>query len=328
MNSQTYQIYSQFLESVSQHGDHIALSPELDRGSVSGVIKPISLGRVDAFERGISWYSDIESLFHEGVAHGIIQDLIVHGSYGDFTFTPFSDLEITVVLSEGVLVSRKKADLFRRWVSRRLNPFIVQVDPLQHHGVFFLWNQIESAYDQAILPLCAYSNCWSLTGEVRSISCLDNTEALRKIYHNRLLSTLHALTSYDSAFLAQRASLYAVKQMLSNLFLVPPLYYQANGEMLDKRSAIERFLGLSEYPEMIESIKLASHKRANWPSAPRIIKALRRYTVSERIPQGRIDKALVYFCDCSFDEKDFVDKLGPKLKRGCATMLSRLNENV
>ena len=47
----------------------------------------------------IPFISELQSLQVKLEGSRLVNDMLVHGSYGDFTFTNFSDIEITVLLN-------------------------------------------------------------------------------------------------------------------------------------------------------------------------------------------------------------------------------------
>lgn len=111
-------------------------------------IAPLSYEEVCARESSCNWLTRLNDIFQEGLRGGILDEIIIHGSHGDYTQTNFSDLEITVIINNSVLKDSLQAISFSVWVRRRLNWFILSVDPLQHHGAFYLREDLVSRYDK------------------------------------------------------------------------------------------------------------------------------------------------------------------------------------
>ena len=123
-----------------------------ERGSASH--RSIRLAGVDNDRAAkLTWLSSLRDCIAPVRDKEIVQNAIIHGSYGDYTYTPFSDLEITLVLCDGAATNPRKLDELRRWRIRKLNPLLVRIDPLQHHGPFYVWPELLRGYDESIMPI-------------------------------------------------------------------------------------------------------------------------------------------------------------------------------
>jgi hypothetical protein len=251
-------------------------------------IYPFLMTKEDASQKNIWWFDDLVKLFELGKDLGVIKDLIVHGSFGDFTQTNFSDLEISVFVNESVFSSLGKKMLLSRWVRHQLNKLILKVDPLQHHGAFFLWEMLISNYDERILPVCAYETCWSVTGNSLEFQIIKNEKIMTEESRRRLTLTLSNLASPGKHFFRYGISNYSAKRYLSNIMLIPAFFYQSQGLKLNKKKAIEKFLK-EEIGDFSSALIVAAQLRDCWPETSNILRSLRPLLVSESIPQGRAD---------------------------------------
>jgi len=251
-------------------------------------ISPVLMTREEASQQNIWWFDDLVKMFESGKGLGVIEDLIVHGSFGDFTQTNFSDLEISVFVNESVFSSLEKKALLSRWIKHRLNKLILAVDPLQHHGAFFLWDTLMSNYDDRILPVCAYETCWSVTGNSLNFQVDKNKSRMIEESRRRLVLTLRKLANPEKHFFRYGLSDYSAKRYLSNVMLIPAFFYQAQGFTLNKKSAIEKFLK-EEVGSFSSALIVSTQIRDSWPKTSNLLRSLRPLLVLESIPQGRAD---------------------------------------
>ena len=255
---------------------------------IKKTVKPLKITDRLAGAEGVWWYCELLELYSEAKDLGIVWDIIVHGSYGDFSTTNFSDLELTVIVSPAVMNDRELKLRFSNWVKGRLNKFIVKVDPIQHHGAFYIWPQLQKFYSELILPCSSYDSCWSITGSQYDFFVVDDVDSVKLASHYRLKLTLQKLITPERYFFRFGYCDYSIKQYLSNLMLVPAFYYQSKGESLNKKSAIQRF-----YNEKVgffsRILQDASDLRESWPASSKVLRRVRPIFVSDNIPQNSLD---------------------------------------
>ena len=172
-----------------------------------------------AFE--FEWIREIKRLFQEGLRCEVLENIIIHGSYGDNTYNNYSDMDLTLLLADSVWDDKKKMKLCEKWIRREVYPFLYKVDPLQHHGPFYLWRSLMNCYDNSILPVDVYSDAWAV----------EPTDLLFKVYIPTLKSeflsliTCEALLNPSERFFKHGYSLFAMKRFLSNLMLIPAFFF-------------------------------------------------------------------------------------------------------
>ncbi|MEM1040459.1 MAG: hypothetical protein AAGI12_13440 [Pseudomonadota bacterium] len=233
----------------------------------------------------LAWYDELNYIYGYGKKIGIVKDIIVHGSYGDFTFNNFSDVELTIFFSsEAEYCNNKAIQSFYRL----LNKFILSVDPLQHHGAFALGPKTVLSYDAADLPLEAYSNCWSMTGKRIFVKKAFRNSDCRSIGVKRLRDTVRSLENPDINFFKYGSNLYTQKRFLSNIFMIPTYLLNASGEMVSKKDSFSKYK-IYNIPNTVQLIDCASQMRNTWPQKPQNFARARRTYSQYRMPVGRID---------------------------------------
>ncbi|MGD7033802.1 hypothetical protein [Methylotuvimicrobium buryatense] len=221
----------------------------------------------------------------------IYETLIIHGSFGDFSFTEYSDLEITIVLGDVFCIKESTVSNQLVAINKMVNELIIKVDPLQHHGAFFINKYDISNYNESILPLCAYDNCWSLTSKEMEFTISNSVDDTKIVSRKHLELTLDRLRNPE-LFFRYGIGMYSIKQLLSNFLMVPVYYYQSKGVLLNKKQAIHRFS--EDFHEIFNStLSIATYLRNTWPVSPNWIKLLRNHTIYEKIPQNKVDLILI-----------------------------------
>ncbi len=259
-----------------------------ERGSASH--RSIRLAGVDNDRAAkLTWLSSLRDCIAPVRDKEIIQNAIIHGSYGDYTYTPFSDLEITLVLCDGAATDPRKLDELRRWRIRKLNPLLVRIDPLQHHGPFYVWPELLRGYDESILPISCYQSAWALDPidlEFTPYAPTDGDPSYP------LLVTLTSLANIERNFFRFGMTPYSIKRLLSNLMLVPAFLSQSKSQMCTKKEAIDRAreLGVRQITDVID---FSTQTRASWPETPAWLGPLRSRFISSRIPSGRLDQYIL-----------------------------------
>ncbi|MDN5201646.1 nucleotidyltransferase domain-containing protein [Fulvivirgaceae bacterium BMA10] len=255
-----YQSISKELE-FSKHG--VISIPEI---SLKGPFyhETITINKLSENEKvSLKWYDQLKSVCKEGIKKEIIENIVVHGSYGDLTFTNYSDLDLTVILSTETLTKNKLLLTFKRWFHKSLFPTILKIDPLQHHGVFYLWNELIENYSQAILPIDVYRHAWAF----KQVEIQFRYDKLGQNQSDNLsLITSKKLELPKASFFKQGYSMYFMKQYLSNLMLLPAFYMTDIGKPTYKKDSFEPFY--NEFKDLARPIEIASNLRKEWPKTP------------------------------------------------------------
>jgi hypothetical protein len=268
----------------------------------------------------LPWVSELKEIVLNGRERGLIEDVIIHGSYGDFTFTNFSDLEITLVLSRFLYLKKEKE--LSIWLKKVINPFILKVDPIQHHGPFFLWPDFLENYNELILPVCAYDKSWSIDGI--NLTVKKNIDLDFKVQKEALLKTLNALLNCDKYFFKYGMSPYSIKRLISNFLLLPAFFYQSHGEIIGKPESIERIMHCNDL-NIRGAIDMASALRADWSMSPQWLSDLRCIIKPKMIPNGQLDMLITTIYRDSQMESKFRNEFLTLLPSACNGFLLKIN---
>jgi len=236
--------------------------------------------------RNIAWFNDFLSVIQLGIQDNLIKNAIVHGSYGDATNTGFSDLELTLVLSSRATSDHEKAMRLKNWLKQRLNPLLLNIDPLQHHGAFFLWEDLLVNYNNAILPIKSYEKSWGVKEGLLGfqIDKHGGSDSEQSFYITR-----ESLKEYKIFFFKFGMNPYSIKRLISNILLFPAFFYQSKGFILTKPEAINKAMneGVDVISDMIEAGTLI---RADWKLPPEWLGTLRGSLKGVQIPSGKLDR--------------------------------------
>ena len=185
---------------------------------------------------------------------GLIENIIVHGSAGDYTTVSFSDLDATIVISDKTVKSSHELLRLQHYMHRAVLPFLYTYDNSQHHGFFFLWPSLCENYDEAILPPCVYDRAWAVNPIILSI----RTE------HNSSMGRTSALITQILNSLGKNSSWtkYTFKNLLSHLLILPSVFATEQGNSAIKPESFTPFIQV--FPEYKLVYEFASEQRLKW----------------------------------------------------------------
>lgn len=203
------------------------------------------------------WIDKLENVFNSG--DQFLKNIIAHGSFGDYTNIPYSDLDITLLLREEVFTDKEIFTEFSKWEKQELYPFLYSIDPLQHHGPFYLWDKLANNYSDKVLPADVYNHSWGL----RKTKLTLNLKTDHKLTESRDLLSLRTCDALiNNKIFRFGYSMYNIKRYLSNLMLIPAFYYTDSNNAMPKKDSFQRFY--NEFGEAALPIKLATELRSNW----------------------------------------------------------------
>lgn len=301
-------------EPLARHAPNVSSSPEAGSGTVQ-----ISFPSIETTHASrLSWVEPLQEAVLAARYEGVVDNAIVHGSFGDHSYTEFSDLEITLLLSDRVFTSPEMALALRRWIRGTLNPLILAVDPLQHHGPFYLWPALLSRYSEAILPLAAYRSSWAVVPAGAAFTLHDVPPGESS---SSLDATLNSLSNYRRKFFRHGVTPYAIKRLLSNIMLVPAFLRQRNGIHGSKPDAIAALAAL-DIPQVLEVMRLCTAYRAEWPKPPRWLGRARGVINRGYIPSGRLDMLITSSYRDRLLQRDVERSLFPIIPEFCRAIES------
>lgn len=191
-----------------------------------------------------------------------IQNIIVQGSYGDFTNNNYSDLDIILYLEASVVENQRKRQLLRKVIQKNLMPLIYSIDPLQHHGVFLVWPQLCDCYVESILPLVVYSKAWSVHKFEVNFRCATKRMPPRT---PGLIQTILK----ESRRLVGWINFYHLKRLTSHIMMVPCLFYMDQGIYFHKANSFAPFI--QNFPKAERLLADVTEIRKRWPKKPWLV---------------------------------------------------------
>ena len=192
-------------------------------------------------------------------SNGLIENIIVQGSFGDFTNVSYSDLDIVLFIPQETLSSTINRNQLKSFVHKRVWPFIFTIDPLQHHGPFWLWPQLLNHYPENILPHIVYSKSWAIKPKTLAFRFCPQLDAIKlPIFLSTIFSEYKRSLTFINAFY--------FKRFLSHLMMVPCIYFMDKGIYVHKSESFELFL--TQHPVLKPFFTILSQIRNAWPSKP------------------------------------------------------------
>jgi len=204
----------------------------------------------------------------------LIQNIIVQGSYGDFTNNNYSDLDIILFLEPSVVENQLKRQQLRRLIQKKLMDLIYSIDPLQHHGVFLLWPQLCDFYVESILPLVVYTRAWSVKKFQVNFRCTAEPTPRRT-------PGLRQTILSEFSKMGGRVNFYHLKRLTSHIMMVPCLYYMDQGIYLHKALSFGPFI--QEHPKTEQLLADVTEIRNRWPNKPRSVLVLEANNIGYRV---------------------------------------------
>jgi len=150
----------------------------------------------------------------------------VHGSIGTNEEIPYSDFDALVILKNEVLNDARKLSVAARLLNNARSIFF-NMDPLQHHGWFVITERDLEHYPEAYFPPELFRHAKSLMpGRGLELSlALDSKTDFRSPLKDLCWSIEKKLKKE-----MYPASLYLLKNLLSEFMLLPALYVQARNK--------------------------------------------------------------------------------------------------
>ena len=186
----------------------------------------------------------------------MLQAIVVHGSFGNEEVIDYSDFDGLLIIREEYRNTALLKDFLRR--SLRL---IYQFDPLQHHSWFFVYDSQFNNWPVNYFPpeLFAYAKVIFPATALECTIEYDSAVDYQKPLHNLLTGLERKLANNH-----QPTNLYQLKSFLSEIMLLPTLYYQAKHQ----KAIFKKF----SFPEVKDdfseqawrAIELSSTMRSNW----------------------------------------------------------------
>jgi len=177
--------------------------------------------------------------------------LIVQGSYADGTFINYSDIDLVII---GVLSKEVIS------IKREIDNFLLNLDPLQHHGAFFIHKDSFLNYWQMDLPIDTLKKSLILSKE----STLDISIPS---YFTEKLSAKFWILNFINGFskmpIDVNSGAFFSKYFFSQLMLVPALLLAYRGDYVYKKESFQMTKKLYTDPAW-HCMEIASNIREQW----------------------------------------------------------------
>lgn len=187
-------------------------------------------------------------------------NLILHGSRADGTANAFSDYDDLVILKKSFFTDFL---IFKQTVRdlRQLALTFARLDPLSHHGHWFVSEKGLECYNTSVLPLEALKNSASLTGKISLDFKVSQKNAnLKEVYLENCRSMISLVKLGSETNLI---NLYQLKTLVSDILILAPLRLQLMGRKTNKRQALTKYK--NKLPTDLQKlITWASSIRSNW----------------------------------------------------------------
>ncbi len=162
---------------------------------------------------------------------------IVHGSIATDEIINYSDFDGILILDDSELKTSKDLASLRKLI-KTTQEEMIKFDSLQHHGWQILLKGELNNFNEAKTPLTLFNHGKILYPKIKLDLCFEiiNTPyEYKKGFHNLKLSINKKLQNQD-----YNKSFYNFKNFISEILLVPTLYYQAlNNESIFKRDSFK-----------------------------------------------------------------------------------------
>ncbi len=217
------------------------------------------LNSAEATDSVINLYHILKSEFKELYKDNYLSSFMIHGSMSTLDFTPFSDVDTQLFLSDKAFSSLTTIKKIAGIISRA-NIHLRLFDPLQHHGYFISTDLDRVAYPQSFLPLSTIENATAVLGDQ------EHTFSLRSSDYENKFSVWHMGYFFRVSYLSQKFPMnpFDMKRFLSRFSMLPVLYLELFENMYPyKRDSFEL---AREYfdPKIWSVFDIITHARAKW----------------------------------------------------------------
>lgn len=245
----------------------------------------------------------------------LFHSVIVHGSIATNEVIPYSDFDGLLVVKDHFVASKELNDFKNK--SMKL---ILRFDPLQHHGWFQIKESDLDNYPESYLPASTleYSK---LIYPIKDKQILDLKISDTIDYQTHLTQMLDQFEKRLQNHW-QPSNVYELKSILSQIMLIPCLYYSAiNNKGIFKR---ESFEAVKEYftEHQWKPIEIASQIRKDWRNE---FSTFQLFLLKQSHPLLR--KIVKKYCAPKIDSKT-QDLLNSEFYSGLNTLIQKIKIDI
>ncbi len=264
-----------------------ALYGELDRRLPDdGADRAVQVLR--AFDPKLYRERGLEAVAHLGeyVREALAPDLLgfyLHGSLSTLDYTPYSDLDDLLIVRRDTLLDPER---LMRCAERCVEAacFLYEHDPLQHHGHFVLTELDLRRYPPAHLPPEVLPYATAVVGPVTlQLRARDGSQA----YRRQAKRMARQLLRHDQP----PRNLWAFKDLLAQVMLLPALYLAAAGEPCYKKFAFER--ARPHFDGAWQAVEIATELRERWSYRPGLREEILRTMSLHRLQNPVLYRRLI-----------------------------------
>ena len=189
-------------------------------------------------------------IFYNSLLEKYNASLIIQGSYADGTYLSYSDIDLVIIGNLSINIIE---------IKNAIEKDILKLDPLQHHGVFFINKKSFSNYWQMDLPILTLKKSIVLSEVPLKINI--------PYYFSEKYSSFYWLSNFINCYptlpIRLSSGVFFTKYFLSQLMLVPALLLALKGSYVYKQdsfSLAKKYYSLEAW----KCIKIASFLREIW----------------------------------------------------------------
>ena len=203
-----------------------------------------------------------------------LKDFLIHGSISSADYSiGWSDFDTFVILNSQTFEDPKSLTVFREKIIEAYN-FLLNIDPLQHHGFIFCTEKGLDQYYSNFLPeqVLKWSkslirnsqlNIKSYRDKSTSIAAFSSkNDLLKSAFKDKALFHHKYNNEYLLEDFKNINTMYQLKYFLSLLMLLPALYLDATGEPCYKKDSFSKVK--DKFKDEWEIIDKASEIRTLW----------------------------------------------------------------
>ncbi|MFV1976121.1 MAG: tetratricopeptide repeat protein [Candidatus Scalindua sp.] len=207
----------------------------------------------------VSIYKNVSEAFSPLYDHGLLSSFMVHGSMSTLDYTPFSDFDTQIFLTDKVFSSMDYLKKTAMVISGNVN-LLKLFDPLQHHGFFLCTDLDRRSYPEAFLPLSTMDCATSVYGEKTQKFFIRQSDYQIKyaVWHTGYFFR----TSYILRIFPENP--FDIKRFLSRFLLLPVLLLELKENIFPYKR--DSFTLARKYfdPEVWQSVEIATKARHDW----------------------------------------------------------------
>ena len=207
----------------------------------------------------VSIYKNVFEAFSPLYDHGLLSSFMVHGSMSTLDYTPFSDFDTQIFLTDKVFSSMECLKKTAMVISRSVN-HLKLFDPLQHHGFFLCTDLDRRSYPEAFLPLSTMGCATSVYGEK------SQEFFVRQSDYQIKYAVWHTGYFFRSSYIQKifPENQFDIKRFLSRFLLLPVLLLELKENIFPYKR--DSFPLARKYfdPDVWQAVEIATKARHDW----------------------------------------------------------------